>query len=165
MPRRRLRPPAIAAALTAGLALAALFLPLPLGAALPAAREVVVDGRMFAFEPGRVRVGRGDRVTLVLRSADVVHGLYVDGYGLDLVAEPGKPARATFVADRPGKFTLRCSVTCGTLHPFMVGELVVGPNWPFWRAVAALGIVAGGSLVALVLRDAVHDEARSEVGR
>ena len=86
-------------------------------------------------------------MTLVLEAEDVTHGLYLDGYDVDLVAVPGRASRATFVADRPGKFRLRCSKVCGTLHPFMLGELVVTPNTPFWRVIgvtilAAIGTVA-----------------------
>jgi len=104
---------------------------------------------MFAFEPGSVKVNQGDTVTLVLHSQDVTHGIYLDGYDVNIKAEPGKPAQATFVADRQGKFRFRCSVTCGAMHPFMIGELVVGPNLPFWRAVVALLIVVAGSILTL----------------
>jgi cytochrome c oxidase subunit 2 len=107
---------------------------------------------MAAYEPGRVRVNQGDRVTLKLESTDVVHGLYVDGYDVDIRAQPGLPAEATFVADKAGKFKFRCSVSCGAMHPFMIGELVVGPNLPFGRAVAALVIVTVGCLFTLRLR-------------
>ena len=134
------------------LALTALLLPLPAAARTPVEYHVQLDARMFAFDPSRVRVGLGDTVTMTLVSEDVVHGVYVDGYDVDIKAEPGKPAQATFVADRLGKFRFRCSVTCGAMHPFMIGELVVGPNIPFWRAAAALLIVAVGSLVTLSVK-------------
>lgn len=144
--------PAILAALTLLLALAALLVPLPLAEAAPVEHYIDLDARMFAFNPNRVRVNRGDTVTISLRSDDVVHGVYVDGYDINIVAEPGKPAHASFVAGKAGKFRYRCSVTCGVLHPFMIGELVVGPNLPFWRAVGALIIVSFGSIISLRAR-------------
>lgn len=146
------RRPLILAAVTVALALVALLVPLPAAARTPVDHHVQIDARMFAFEPSRLRVGLGDTVTLTLVSEDVVHGIYVDGYNVDIEAEPGKPTQATFVADRLGKFRFRCSVTCGAMHPFMIGELVVGPNIPFWRAAAALLIVAVGSLVTLSVK-------------
>jgi heme/copper-type cytochrome/quinol oxidase subunit 2 len=139
----------ILASLTVLLAAAVLLLPLPAIASAPAERHLELNARMFAFDPSRVRVGLGDQVTITLVSEDVVHGVFVDGYGVDIWAEPGKPATATFTADRLGKFRFRCSVSCGAMHPFMIGELVVGPNLPFWRAAAALLIVAVGSMVTL----------------
>jgi len=140
---------AIPAFVTAILVLAALLIPLPVAANTPAEHHLQLNARMFAYEPSRVRVGLGDQVTITLVSDDVVHGVFVDGYDVDIRAEPGKPATATFTADRPGKFRFRCSVSCGAMHPFMIGELVVGPNLPFWRAATALLIVVVGSLVTL----------------
>jgi heme/copper-type cytochrome/quinol oxidase subunit 2 len=142
----------VLASLTALLALAVLLLPLPATASAPAEHHLQLNARMFAYEPHRVRVGLGDRVTITLVSEDVVHGVFVDGYSVDIRAEPGKPATATFSADRMGKFRFRCSVSCGAMHPFMIGELMVGPNLPFWRAAAALLIVAVGSVVTLSVR-------------
>ncbi len=138
------------------LALVALVLPLPSDATAAEEREITLDARMFAFEPGRLNVNQGDRVTVILHSTDVVHGLYIDGYDVDIVAEPGRPAQVTFTADKLGKFRYRCSVSCGAMHPFMIGELIVGPNIPFGRAVAALFIVAIGAVVTLALRPINH---------
>jgi len=139
----------VLASLTALLAVTVLLLPLPATASAPAEHHLQLNARMFAYEPHRVRVGLGDRVTITLVSEDVVHGVFVDGYDVDIRAEPGKPATATFTANQLGKFRFRCSVSCGAMHPFMIGELVVGPNIPFWRAAAALLIVAVGSMVTL----------------
>ncbi len=89
----------------------------------------------FAYSPAVFHVNPGDRVTIELASTDVVHGIYVDGYDLSVTADPGQPAMLSFIADRPGTFRLRCSVTCGALHPFMVGKLQVGSNTLLWRGI------------------------------
>jgi heme/copper-type cytochrome/quinol oxidase subunit 2 len=122
-------------------------------------REVRILARQYVYAPGVLRVSQGDRVTLVLEAEDVTHGLYLDGYAVDLVAVPGRVSRATFVADRPGKFRLRCSKVCGTLHPFMLGELVVTPNAPFWRAMAITLLAAVGAVAFLAGSQAAADEA------
>lgn len=122
-------------------------------------REIRVSARDYTYAPGVLRVSRGDRVTLVLEAEDVTHGLYLDGYNIDLVAVPGRASRATFVADRPGKFRLRCSKVCGTLHPFMLGELVVTPNSPFWRAIVITALAAVGTVAFLSVGRRESDEA------
>ena len=120
--------------------------PLPVDAAMPQAHTIAISARTFAFEPATLDVRRGDTVTIHLESLDAVHGLFIDGYEVDLQAEPGKSADVTFVADREGKFKFRCSVTCGALHPFMIGELNVTPDLPFARGVVALFIAAIGAV-------------------
>lgn len=131
-----------------------LFAPWPAPAPSQAGREIVVHARQYAYAPGVLRVPKGERVTLVLEAEDVTHGLYVDGYGVDLLAIPGRPAHKSFVADRSGKFQLRCSQVCGSLHPFMLGELIVEPNYPFWRAVALTILAAAGTLMFLIIGNA-----------
>jgi heme/copper-type cytochrome/quinol oxidase subunit 2 len=127
--------------------LLALLMPIPLASAAPQERHVTINARSFAFEPGTVRVNRGDTVVIRLESSDVVHGLYVDGYGVAAQAEPGRSAQLTFVANRSGAFRFRCSVACGNLHPFMIGKLVVEPNLTWLRAVVATIIAAVGAAV------------------
>lgn len=83
-------------------------------------RRIDVVARRFYYSPDTIVVNRGDRVILRLISEDVQHGLYIDGYDLNVTAYPGSDGRVSFVADRTGKFTFRCSVTCGMHHPYMV---------------------------------------------
>jgi heme/copper-type cytochrome/quinol oxidase subunit 2 len=135
--------------LALGLVLVALLAPIPLAGPAPQERHVNVSARTFEFNPSIVRVNRGDTVLIKLQSEDVVHGLYVDGYGVSTQAEPGRPGELRFVADRAGAFHFRCAVPCGNLHPFMIGKLVVGPNLTWLRAVAASVIAAVGALAAL----------------
>lgn len=138
----------LASGVTLALVLVALLAPLPVIGAAPQERHITISARSFAFEPGTVRVNRGDTLIVNLESTDVVHGLYVDGYGLATQAEPGRPGQLTFVADRSGAFRFRCNVACGNLHPFMIGKLVVGPNLTWLRAIAATLITAVGAMTA-----------------
>ncbi|HSM56192.1 MAG TPA: cupredoxin domain-containing protein [Candidatus Sulfomarinibacteraceae bacterium] len=108
-------------------------------------RTVRLEASQYRFVPGTVSVNRGETVTIELVATDVVHGLYLDGYGLQIEADPGQTARLTFVADRAGTFRFRCSVSCGAMHPFMIGKLRVGQNNLLWAGagLALLAVVAG----------------------
>lgn len=121
----------------AGIAL----IPFPKQHASPVEHKFRIEASSFQYSPATIRVNPGDRVTLELVSTDVVHGIYIDGYDIELTADPGKTARMSFTADQGGAFRYRCSVTCGALHPFMIGKLYVGPNTFLWRALG-IGILA-----------------------
>jgi cytochrome c oxidase subunit 2 len=125
-------------------ALAILFLPTFVSAAPPTARTYRIEARSFEYAPPTIQVNQGDRVTIEFASTDVVHGLYIDGYDLNVVADPGQTAKLTFIANQSGSFRFRCSVTCGALHPFMIGKIEVGTNWLWWQAVgfAVLAVIA-----------------------
>ncbi len=114
--------------------------------AKPETRQITLDATQFQFAPGRIEVNQGDQVVITLTASDVVHGFYLDGYGIERRVEPGVPQQITFVADQAGQFGYRCAVSCGPLHPFMIGELVVSPNAPFWRTAALILIVTGAML-------------------
>lgn len=137
------RPIFRSAALLALTALGIAAVPLPSSGSRPAVRTIRIEAGMTGFTPSTVRVNHGDRVTVELVSTDVVHGIHLDGYGVSAAADPGQPARFSFVADRAGTFRFRCSVTCGSLHPFLVGALQVGPNLLLWRAAAIAALIAG----------------------
>ncbi len=142
------------AAMTLLLAVAAMLAPLPLPILAAQARTIDVNARQFAFEPAQIQVQRGDTINLHFESLDAAHGLFVDGYPVDLHAEPGKSADITFVADQAGKFKIRCSVSCGPLHPFMTGEMQVEPDAPLGRALVATLIAAVGATVFFWRRSA-----------
>lgn len=126
--------------------LLAAFIPLPVPTPDPIERTIRVEASRFAYQPGIIRVNPGDRITIELTSVDVVHGLSVDGYNVELQADPGRVSSVSFIANNEGTFRLRCSVTCGDMHPFMVGKLQVGANTLLMRAsflsvmLAAIGL-------------------------
>ena len=131
------------------IALAIAFVPLPSASAAPTDRHFHIEASSFQYTPEAITVNSGDHVTIDLAATDVVHGLYIDGYDLNVTADPGQTASLSFVADRAGTFRFRCSVTCGALHPFMIGKLNVGSNELLWRGIgfALLAAVAGVWLV------------------
>ena len=122
------------------------FAPLPAPASAPQERTFRIDARQFAYFPSELKVNRGDMVTIELVSIDVVHGLYVDGYNVSVEADPGQTVTLSFIADKAGSFRFRCNVTCGAMHPFMIGRLTVGTNDWLYRsiglaAIAVMGVV------------------------
>lgn len=125
-------------------ALVITFAPLPVNAQ-PVERVIRVEADDYAFTPSVIHANPGDRITLELVSKDVVHGLSIDGYPVEMQADPGQTARTTFIAGRAGTFKLRCSIACGSLHPFMTGKFAVGPNLLLYRAgaLALLTLVFG----------------------
>ena len=133
-------------------ALVVALIPAPATAA-PVERAIHIQADNFAFDPGVVRVNPGDKVTLELTALDVTHSLTIDGYAVDLRAEPGQTARVTFVADRAGSFKIRCNVACGNLHPFMTGQFNVGPNLALLRGVGLMLLASAyGALRTLAVK-------------
>ena len=108
-----------------------------------------IKAKKFSYTPNIITVNRGDTVKIRLLSEDVHHGFFLDGYGIKTSAHPGMDGSLKFIADKPGRYTFRCSVTCGEFHPYMVGYLVVGPNSRFWLFAAIVLVIGIGSLIAL----------------
>ena len=133
--------------IAAGLAaLLILAVPLPASSAIPTERVFKIQASRFQYSPAVLSVNPGDRVTIQLKASDVVHGFSIDGYSAEMTADPGQTSTLTFIADRPGAFRFRCSVTCGNLHPFMIGKLYVGQNTLLWRASALTFLMVGFGL-------------------
>lgn len=114
----------------------------------PEEKTITINAQQFSYTPGTIEVNRGDRVTIRLISTDVHHGLYIDGYELSTDARPGQDGSLTFVANDTGKFAMRCSVTCGAFHPYMIGYLKVKPDYRLFGSIwLAIGIFIGSILL------------------
>jgi polyferredoxin/plastocyanin len=111
--------------------------------------SISLKAQKYGYSPSRIVVNKGDRIVFKPTSQDVTHGFKLDGYPLDFIIKPkglaylkytweddkgkvqtdwDKVSEIELVADKSGKFTFRCTQTCGNLHPFMTGELIVRPN-------------------------------------
>jgi cytochrome c oxidase subunit II len=93
----------------------------------PKVFEVVA--RRFAFEPATIEVIEGDRVRLLVRSADGPHGVEIKAFKVKKAvprAKPGdSPVTIEFVAAAAGEYPILCSEYCGNGHEEMTGALVV----------------------------------------
>ena len=106
------------------------------------------EAKKYGYSPSRILANRGDKIVLKPTSLDATHGFLLDGYPVEFIMRKGatflkytwedddgklqedwdRVTEVEFVADKPGKFIFRCTQTCGNLHPFMTGELIVKPN-------------------------------------
>ncbi len=91
-----------------------------------APREIEIIAKRFAFEPAKIEVTEGERIRLLVKSADGVHGLEIERLNVNkLVPRGGKPVVIDFVAPAPGTYEILCSEDCGDGHEGMTGSLVV----------------------------------------
>lgn len=129
--------------------LVVLFVPLPASVTAHQERTFQIDARQFSYSPSALNVNAGDTVTIKLVSNDVVHGLYVDGYDVAVEADPGQTKTLSFVANKPGSFRFRCNITCGAMHPFMIGKLTVGSNPWLYRSIGLAVLAIMGVIVSI----------------
>ncbi len=132
------------------------FTPLPVQPIAPQEWIFRIEAGQFSYSPSELKVNPGDTVTIQLISTDVVHGLYVDGYDISIQADPGQTKTLSFVADKPGSFRFRCNVTCGAMHPFMIGKLNVGSNNWFFRSIGLATLVIIGVIVTAKQKAKIH---------
>ena len=127
----------------------------------PQEREITVRAYQYAYDPEVIRVNRGDTIRLRFIAEDVVHGFFLEGHDLDVkilplepqveLSRPSRPGvveeveEVVFVAGREGKYRYRCSTTCGYMHPFMQGEMIVAPNRLYSTSIGmGVGLLLGG---------------------
>jgi len=89
-------------------------------------RVIEVVAKRFAWEPAEIQVTVGERVRLVLRTADGLHGIELKKFKISKEIPRGnKPVTVEFTADEAGRFPFLCSEYCGDGHDDMKGVLVV----------------------------------------
>lgn len=94
-------------------------------------RVIEVLAKRFTFEPARIEVKEGERVRLVLKSADGVHGIEIKKFKVNKkIPRGGEAVTIEFVANAPGQFPILCSEFCGNDHDDMKGMLVVEAKAP-----------------------------------
>lgn len=83
--------------------------------------------KMWAFEPSEITIPVGSDVDILLTSKDVVHGFYLRGTNINMMAVPGTLNKKTMHFSKPGVYPIYCHEYCGTAHQFMKGKIIVTP--------------------------------------
>ncbi len=86
---------------------------------------IKVVAKKYEFNPSKITVKAGVPVILELTSADRVHGFSIPELKLHAEIKPGETAKLQFTPDKPGTYSFKCDVYCGSGHPNMKGVLIV----------------------------------------
>ena len=89
-------------------------------------RTIEVLARRYAFEPAMIDAVQGERLRILVKSGDGLHGFEIKKFKVSKeIPRGGEPVTIEFTADEPGVFPILCSVFCGDGHDDMKGALVV----------------------------------------
>jgi cytochrome c oxidase subunit II len=97
----------------------------PMARAQDAPQRIEITAKRFQFEPGEITLKKGQPVVLVLKSADVGHGIHIRELNVDVKVSKGGSSEVKFTPDKTGDFTGHCSVFCGSGHGSMVFKVHV----------------------------------------
>ena len=93
----------------------------------PGRYEAHVVAKNWSFLPGKIVVPRGSTVDFYVTSKDIVHGFYIDGTNVNLMALPGAVTYAQAKFEAPGRHQIVCHEFCGVSHQDMTGRVEVTP--------------------------------------
>lgn len=72
---------------------------------------VAVEAGSFYYKPNEIKVKKGEKVKIIMRSVDMMHDFNIDELGISIpITKSGETAEVEFVAEKIGKFEFYCSV-------------------------------------------------------
>ena len=110
-----------------------------LGTSVEADGSVVVRavGQQYSFTPQCIVVPADTPVTLRTTSADVVHGLLIEGTNINTMLVPGYVADLPIRFKKPGEHVMPCQEFCGIGHQGMWGKVKVVEKDAFSKLMAS----------------------------
>ncbi|HTO96708.1 MAG TPA: hypothetical protein VMK66_06655 [Myxococcales bacterium] len=93
----------------------------------PGRYEAHVVAKTFSFKPSPLKIPKGAVVDFYLTTTDIVHGFYIDGTDVNLMAIPNAVTYGQAHFEKPGKYQVICHEFCGLGHQDMVGTIEVTP--------------------------------------
>jgi len=103
------------------------FIESNLGTAVEADGSVTVRavGQQYSFTPQCIVVPAETPITLRTTSADVVHGLIIEGSNINTMLVPGYVSELPVRFRKPGEHVMPCQEFCGIGHQGMWGKVKV----------------------------------------
>lgn len=87
--------------------------------------EAYYVGQIFSWNPARLEIPRGAKVTFYVTSVDVLHGFSINGTDVNTEVVPGWVSTMTHTFERPGDYLLVCNQYCGSGHHAMYAHIIV----------------------------------------
>jgi len=84
--------------------------------------EVHLLAKMWAFEPTRIEIPAGSKVTIYTTSIDVQHGFEIEGKAVNLMTIPGAVNKMEVVFNKPGTYRIVCNEYCGRTPRHVRGD-------------------------------------------
>lgn len=91
----------------------------------PEPRVIEVVVKRFEFAPATLDVVQGERVRIVVRSGDGLHGFGIKQFNISREVARGETVTIEFTPKVAGEFPILCTEYCGDGHELMKGTLVV----------------------------------------
>jgi cytochrome c oxidase subunit 2 len=88
-------------------------------------RVIEVVARRFEFAPATLEVAQGERVRIVVRSGDGLHGFGIKQFNISREVARGETVTIELTPKVAGEFPILCTEYCGDGHEMMKGTLVV----------------------------------------
>ncbi len=110
-----------------------------LGSAIEADGSVTLRaiGQQYSFTPQCVVVPSETPVILRATSADVVHGMLIEGTNINIMLVPGYVSELPIRFKAPGEHVMPCQEFCGIGHQGMWGKVKVVDKTTFLNMMAA----------------------------
>ena len=110
-----------------------------LGTSVEADGSVVVRaiGQQYSFTPQCIVVPADTPITLRTTSADVVHGLLIEGTNINTMLVPGYVSELPVRFKKPGEHVMPCQEFCGIGHQGMWGKVQVVEKGTFTSMMAS----------------------------
>lgn len=88
-------------------------------AADQAPHTISITAQRFSFSPNEITVKKGEKVTLIIQTKDVSHGLLIEDLGVRTDVKKGQSSEVTFTPETLGTFDGKCAHFCGSGHGSM----------------------------------------------